>query len=594
MNGDPCLLPEYQPSGFALSVFRDRYAIHPEETFSQACMRVAEFVSGAEEGVKRDEFKKRFNEILVTNRFSPGGRIWRGSGRPRGQLLNCFVLPDDMDSREGWGNALRDVTIISGTGGGVGINFSRIRPRGSRIRGTGGEATGAVSLMKAINAVCDQLREGGGRRSALLFGLRYDHPDMPEFLRVKLDQKELSNANISVLIDDEFLKLLDDDEDIVFQWQTEERGKMKATELWKKIVENAWACGDPGILNIGLAQQMNNLAYLPGSEVICTNPCGEQPLPSYGSCCLGAIVLPTHVIDGEIDWDMLDDTIRMSVRFLDNVLDRNNYPFKRIEDVARNTRRIGLGVMGLHDLLLEMGLKYSSEKGLALIDEVMEFIKKRAYEASIFLAVEKGPFPQFDHDEFVKSGFVKRCLPASIRTKIREYGIRNCAILTLAPTGTTAIVAGVSSGVEPMFAPVYERRFNQHAQQHDQEREQGFEIVVHPLLAKFIAAKRSYAHFEGAHQIQPDIHCKVQEVCQKHIDAAVSKTINVPADASVDELSKVMRRYLRTLKGLTVYRDGSKGVSPLVPLPIESARMHLDNIAASVAECSNGTCSIGS
>lgn len=838
-------VPVYQPTGFAEQIFRDRYAIHPEETWPEACMRVADFIAGAEEGKKRDEFKVRFNQLLLTNRFSPGGRIWRGSGRPRGQLLNCFVLTDDIDSREGWGNTLRDVTIISGTGGGVGINFSRVRPRGSKIRGTGGEATGAVSLMRAVNAVCNELREGGGRRSALLFGLRYDHPDIAEFLRVKLDQKELANANISVLVDEHFFDLIEQDGDIVFEWQAEERGKMKAREMWDKIIRNACECGDPGILNIGLAQSMNNIAYLPGSEIVCTNPCitgdtkihtvhegavsirdlvgrevlvyswdpttklplvrwmrnirctrkntqvvkvtfdsglvvtctpdhnfrtfrgdkveasnlcvgqavrafavtqhrdghlrchawvdnkcahqwvhrmvldaygvdvpdghvpnhidhdptnnrvenlqvmteydhqshhypereqggfgrhgwntpedvvhrhigdamnahyaarnhkvvsiedagfsdvfngtvddshtyiiadpeyrgqdgdgirfsgivscncGEQQLQAFGSCDLGAVVLSTHVIKGEMDWDLLDETIRVGVRLLDNVLDRNVYPFKRIEDVSRNTRRIGLGVMGLHDALLEMGIRYSSDKGIEMVEQIMEFMKKKAYDASTFLAVEKGPFPQCDPEKFANSGFARRCLPPRIRNNIRSYGIRNCALLTGAPTGTTSIVAGVSSGIEPMFAPVYRRRFNQHSMTHDDTKVNGAtEVVVHPLLARFIAEGRKISHFEGAHEISPETHCRVQLACQRHVDSSISKTINLPRDASPEAVSEILLKYAPKLKGVTVYRDGSKGQSPLEPLPIEAAKEHLDNVAASVDRCANGTCSL--
>jgi len=586
-------VPVYNPEGFALQIFQDRYAIHVEETFGQACERVARSISDAEMGTKRDEYFTRFLEILQTNRFSPGGRIWRGAGRPRGQMLNCFVWTDDLDSREGWGDALRAVTIISGTGGGVGINFSRVRPRGSLIRSTGGEATGAVSLMRAINAVCNELREGGGRRSALMFCLRYDHPDLMEFLEAKLDKGELNNANISVCIDDAFLKLLDEEDEVVFRWQGEERGRIAAKDIWDKIVHNAWESGDPGVLNIGLANAMNTISYR--HDLVSTNPCGEIWMPPYDCCCLGAVNLHTHIIDGKIDWDLLEETVAMSVRFLDDVLDQNNYPMSIIQETCQKYRRIGLGVMRLHDMLLELGLKYSSEDAREIVDKVMDFVKKQAYHASITLAIEKGPFHAFDIDQHVKTGFVKKCLPRRHHRLIREHGIRNCALLTIAPTGTISIVAGCSSGIEPLFQPVYERRFNKHKDMHkDEERDRAVEVVVHPLLKRFLEAKRSTKHFQGAHDIEPGAHLAMQAVCQRHIDNSISKTINLPTDYSVDQLSQEMRQYIAELKGITVYRDGSKGESPLIPLPLAEAKQHLGQMEeeAAVNDCPSGVCEI--
>lgn len=585
-------LPAYEPAGLSLELFKDRYAIHAEETFPQACKRVADYVAGAEEGIKREEFAQRFYDIMAQNRFSPGGRIWRGSGRPRGQLMNCFVLTDDIDSREGWGDTLRNVTIISGLGGGVGINFSRVRPRGSKIVGTGGEATGSVSLMHAVNAVCNELREGGGRRSALMFCLRYDHPDIMEFLTAKLDHKQLNNANVSVLIDDAFLDLVDNDGEIILKWRGEERGRVRAKDIWNKIVEHAWKCAEPGLLNVGLANRMNTISY--HTSLVGTNPCGEQWLPAFDACDLGAINLAAHVIDGKLDLDLLDDTIRLAVRFLDNVLDRNHYPLPQIEETCRKHRRIGLGMMGLHDMLLERGIAYSSKEALDQTSMVMDFVKRHAYEASIILAVEKGSFPVLDREAHARTGFAKECLTPKIRKMIREYGIRNCCLLTLAPTGTTSIVAGVSSGIEPMFAPVYERRFNVHKTMHDAQREQGVEIVVHPLVRKFIAEGRSVDHFEGAHEIDPEWHCRIQEVCQRHIDNSISKTINLPEDYPIEELDRIMRQYVPRLKGITIYRDGSRGRSPLVPVPLDQAEKHLATIreGAAVAECATGACSL--
>lgn len=585
-------LPIYEPIDFALQIFKDRYAIHPEESFLNACERVSKTIADAEMGTKRDEYFIRFLDILQTNRFSPGGRIWRGAGRSRGQMLNCFVYCDEnIDSREGWGDTLRAVTIISGTGGGVGINFSKIRPRGTPIRGTGGEATGAVSLMRAINAICNEMREGGGRRAATLFCLNYDHPDLLEFLEAKLDNNELTNANISVCIDNVFLKLLDNKENVVFKWQGEERGRISAKEIWDKIILNAWKNGDPGLLNYGLANEMNTISYK--CELLSTNPCGEQWL-SHADCCnLGAINLHSHIIDSKMDWDLLEETVAIGVRFLDNVLDQNTYPMSVIQETSQRNRRIGLGVMGLHDMLLELNLKYSSQDARDFVDKVMNCVKKQAYHTSIRIAIEKGSFHSLDVDQHVKTGFAKKCLTRNHHRLIKEHGIRNCALLCIAPTGTTSIVAGCSSGIEPLFHPVYKRRFNKHNDMHDENKKNGaVEIVVHPLLKRFIEVNRCTKHFQGAHDISPEEHLMMQVVCQKHVDNSISKTINVSVDFSVEQLSKIMKKYIGYLKGITIFRNESRGKSPLTPLPVSEAKKYLDKMKeeAAVNDCPSGRC----
>jgi len=585
-------MTQYNPEGFSLQIFKDRYAVHENETFQEACERVAYFIASAEDGDKIRQFENRFFEILNTNRFSPGGRIWRGAGRKKSAMLNCFVVPSE-DSREGWGQLLSDVTIISGLGGGIGISFNNIRPRGTEIKGTGGVATGAVSLMKIVNGVCNELREGGGRRSALMFCLSYDHPDIEEFLHVKLDKKELNNANISILVDNNFFDLVKKDQDIELKWQGKIIKTIKAKWLYDKAIQNSLTTGDPGFLNIGNAEEYNNLHY--SRNFTSTNPCGEQFLPPYSVCCLGNIVLSSHLSENnEIDWSLLDDTIRLSVRFLDNVLDKNEFPLPIIKEISQKERRIGLGVMGLHDILLKMGIRYSSEKALEVTDSIMSFIKKKAYEASIFLAVEKGQFPILDRNKFIESGFCKKSLTASIRKKILEYGIRNCFILTCPPTGTTSIVASCSSGLEPMFAPVYRRNFNTHKDFHSEMTNQTSEIVIHPLLKQFIESGRDYSHFEGAHEITPEQHCKMQEICQKHIDNAVSKTINLPSSATEKDLSEIILKHIKNLKGMTIYRDGSKGESPVMPLNLDEAKKYLDECKVERVDnsCPGGKCNL--
>jgi ribonucleoside-diphosphate reductase alpha chain len=847
-----------------------------------------------------------------------------GPGYLTGQ---CFVVPTE-DSREGWGQTASDVLVISGTGGGVGVNCSPVRSRGSAIHGTGGIATGAVSLMRIINAVGEQIKAGGGRRTALMLCLDAKHGDIQEFLEAKLDLAELNNANVSVVFSDD----------------PEEFFKREGSgDTWRKIVVNALKSGEPGILNSYYANKMSNIwnvapliatnpcfgrgtlihtrtghfpietlvgktvdvwngsswqtvdnfrvtgtnqpmlriemqdgtnervtpyhtviledgerlearhlkpgqrladsqapvthgdvkadaAYLKGflvadgssvedrpvlflyngkygcaerliasaseiapvlrtnvtetvafteekngrkwlagigsrkselhywategkktlpdeafawdlqskcafvagvmdgdgtvtdsdngfsyqlssvnrswllrfqallgtlgvrskaalgksggakdfgtrggvlavqdlwrltipqrqairlsrtvtfsrllsfadrepkykqrprrnevisvtedgidAEVFCctvegshslalTNgfqwgQCGEIFLSAYDCCCLGALVLPRFIqekatpVDGGhrdrkaiFNWDMLESAVHVAVRALDNVLTVNHYPLSAIAETCSGIRRIGLGIMGLHDMLLMLGLRYNSDEGLELVNKTLKFIKNAAYEASIELAKEKGAFPRFDADRYLKSGFI-RTLKPSIRSAIKQHGIRNCALLTIAPTGTTSMVQGVTSGIEPMFAPAYRRKYRDG----DELKE---EVVIHPLFKQFVEEGRDVSHFQGAHELSMRDHFEMQRVCQGHIDNAVSKTINVPAGTSADELSELYQEYLPHLKGVTVYPDGSRENQPLTPMPLNEALAHVgaQNVEAFGRDtCRDGKCEI--
>ena len=631
----------YEPQGFAKTIFTQRYAINTEETFSEACMRVANHIAVAENG-NRDRWAERFYEVMVQNRFIPGGRIWYGSGRMKGQLLNCFVVPTE-DSREGWGKTVSDMLIISGTGGGVGINFSPLRPRGTPIRGTGGESTGSVSLMEIINETGEVIKAGGGRRTALMQCLRYDHADILEFMdkkfnkvdidvsnlsnilmdtfpnlprdevdtivqlfgageeeviksliKYQLDQR-LKNANVSVLVDDEFFKLVKEEGDIVFSWNGQETGKVAAKEVWDLIVQNSWESGEPGILNIGLANEMNNIWY--HKPLISTNPCGEIWLEEYGCCDLGAINLSEHIDEktGDMDWDLLADSVTVGVRFLDDVLDVNVYPLGEIEKNCQTVRRIGLGIMGLGHTLIKLGVRYDNTEGRKKVEQIFNFIKKRAYEASTYLAAEKGSFPAFDADKFLESGFCKS-LTKGTRAKINEYGIRNCAILTIAPTGTTSIMAGTSSGIEPVFSPGYKRRYYAN-KEGSNDRVIQEEIVIDPLFQELYEEGYDLSSFVSAHEIDVEDHLRMQSIVQKHIDNAVSKTINLPSDYPVEKYGTLLQKYGPKLKGTTVYRSGSRGNEPLVPLTVEEAIQHLEKsqvvIGAAQSDCPSGICEIG-
>ncbi len=552
----------------------------------EACDRVADFVAKGESGPGVAKYHAEFRHILSSGLFAPGGRIMYGSGRPRGQLLNCFVVPT-ADSREGWGKTAYDNIVISGTGGGVGTNYSPIRPRGSEIRGTGGTATGATSLMNIINAEGEEIKAGGGRRTALMMALEHDHPDIEEFLNKKLDLGALNNANVSVIFDknpEKFFEQVRKDEKVKLVFGGRTVREVSAKALWDKIIANALKGGEPGVLNGWLANRMSNVSYC--SKLICTNPCGEIWLSEYDCCCLGAVVLPRFVRDGEIDWDELRATVHLGVRFLDNVLTVNTYPLPEIKDTCSALRRIGLGVMGLHDMLLMLGMKYSTAAALETIDEVMGFIKNEAYLASIELAKEKGPFPKFRAEEFLKSGFAKTLKP-SLRAKIAEFGIRNCAILTVAPTGTTSMVQNVTSGIEPMFAAGYRRKF----QDGDELRE---EVVIHPLFQKFVEEGRSVKHFQGAYQLKLRDHFEVQRICQKHLDNACSKTINVMPGTSAEELSDLYMEFLPELKGVTVYPEGSRENQPLTPISMEEALEYVATatVGSDQGKCRSGVCEL--
>lgn len=485
----------------------------------------------------------------------PGGRIWYGAGRPKQQLLNCFVVPTG-DSREEWGKSISDMLVVSGMGGGVGANMSPVRGRGYKIKGTGGVATGSVSLMEMWDKVGDILVSGGGRRLALMLCLDMDHPDIEEFLDKKLDKKLLNNANISVVIPSHittarFQEMVRNDEQIPLQFNglpDQFERSISARQLWERIVENAWTNGEPGVLNAYEANRTNNVWY--HHDLISTNPCGEIWLPAYGCCCLGALVLPRFVTaDNEFDWDAFDEAVRLGVRFLDNVLDVNHYPLPEIAKVCQDERRIGLGVMGLHSMLLDLGLGYDSDDGRNFIDNLFNTLKNTAYDASINLAIEKGAFPAYDR-RLLDSGFAKT-LKRGIRNKIKEHGLRNCALLTIAPTGTTSMVCGVSGGIEPLFAPAYKRR-----------RKVLDEPTATTSIVETLVISREYQkHGDlavGAYDVDVRGHFEMQATVQRHIDNAVSKTINLPRNFPVEELANLWLEYLPSMKGSTFYREGSR------------------------------------
>ena len=589
----------YQPEGFALTIFRDRYALTDTETWQEACQRVSNQLSLAEAPEKQKKYAETFFDVLSKNLFVPGGRIWYNSGRNNPQLLNCFVLSNQLDSKEGWGNITKEMIITSMQGGGCGIDFSDVRPKGAVITSQKGECPGPIELMKLVNNCAEPIRAGGQRRVALMFSLDIDHPDIEGFLDAKLVKGELTYANVSVRSKrtKDFIEAVKNDSDWELSWKGKYKKNISARKLWNKIVDNAYKSAEPGFLNWELALNESNIWYI--EDLITTNPCGEIALSSYDCCCLGHLVLTRFVTENkEVDWHLMGNAIRTGVRMLDNVLTVNTYPLPEMKKQSHNLRRIGLGTTALADMLALLGLKYGSADGNEFVDKLFKFISKVSYESSIMLSIEKGAFPLFDAEKHVQSDFIKR-MPKKIKALIKEHGIRNCALLTQAPTGTVSIMSGnVSSGIEPMFAPAYERRY------FDKE-ERKTELVFHPLFAEFMKTGRNVDHFIGTKDLTVQDHMEVQKIVQKYIDNAVSKTINMPYNYPKKDMSDLWLKYLPDLKGTTFYRENSRGYvndkgeieePPLKAISLKDAIKKFDETAkeeaALVDDCPTGVCSI--
>ena len=618
------------------SIFEQRYAYPGEKMYSERCKAMAKHVASSEKESDVERFEKRFFDVLSSGDFIPGGRIIYGSGRNRQNLLNCYAIEPE-DSVDSIGKVLADMYKISCGGGGIGFNFSKIRPKGDDIGNVKNSAPGSVSVMKMINEVGNHVKAGKNRRTALMAQLGVSHPDLLEFLHVKLDLSELTNFNISVAITDRFIEACENNEDWSFRFNnrpyyvystnrvspdgTEElinivamneddalqRGKLhhlnhpdddfrdlqkvnfKAIDLWDRLWDNAVKSGDPGIFNISLTNKYTNLSYF--LEMNATNPCGEIPLDSYANCCLGHINLSNMVTEdkSDIDWKKLARTIRSGIRFLDNVLTVNHYPIDECRTAGEKSRRIGLGTLGLHHMLIKLGIKYGSDKCIEFLERLYATIRDEAYLASMYISREKGPFPEFNSKKFLAEEFAAT-LPARIRMLIKEHGVRNGVMLTAAPTGTISMVHGVSTGIEPIFAPMYNRRYREGNAWRSV-------LVLDPMFKEALEQGSDGRHIVGAYDVTPEQHMAVQASIQKYIDNAISKTINLPNDAKAEDISRLALKYAPYLKGMTIYRAGSKGMEPLEALPLteENIQMarNLINEQKAIAEMPEDVCKIG-
>ncbi|HSO59992.1 MAG TPA: vitamin B12-dependent ribonucleotide reductase [Desulfobacterales bacterium] len=536
------------------------------ETPEKMFRRVAQHIAKAEKNYGADDervkaVEETFYDLMTQVAFLPNSPTLMNAGRRLGQLAACFVLPVE-DSMEGIFGALRNAAMIHKSGGGTGFSFSRLRPKDSNVGTTGGVASGPVSFMKIFNTATEQVKQGGTRRGANMAILRVDHPDVMEFIHSKSNDRELNNFNISVGVTDAFMEAVaaQQEYDLLDPRDRQPAGRLNAAAVYEALVTQAWKTGDPGIIFLDRMNADNPTPAI--GEIESTNPCGEQPLLPMEACNLGSVNLAKFVVESAsgpaVDYPRLKEAIGWSVRFLDNTIDMSRYPLPEITDMVRGNRKIGLGVMGFADMLFQLGIPYNSEEALQAAEEVMHFIQEACHETSESLAQERGVFTNWEQSVFKEKGQQRR----------------NATTTTIAPTGTLSIIAGCSSGIEPLFAlsfvrtvmdndklmevnPVFEKA----------ARERGF---YRPELMDQVARKGSIHEIEEipeevrrvfvtAHDVSSEWHIRMQAAFQKHTDNAVSKTVNLPRDATVEDVRKVYDlAYQLRCKGVTIYRDGSK------------------------------------
>lgn len=554
----------------AITVLEKRYLIKDEngkatETVDGLFQRVAKAVAAADAAynsaadVKAAE--REFYELMTNLEFLPNSPTLMNAGRHLGQLSACFVLPVE-DSMEGIFESVKQAALIHKSGGGTGFSFTRLRPSGSVVNSTGGVASGPVSFMRVFNMATEAVKQGGTRRGANMGILRVDHPDILEFIDCKKNNADITNFNISVGVTEEFMKAVEasSDYNLVNPATKKVEGTLNAREVFDKIVDGAWRNGEPGIIFL---DRLNRDNVVPGQgEIESTNPCGEQPLLPYESCNLGSInltLMAKENADGScgIDYDRLKRVVEASVHFLDNVIDVNKYPLDTIDHTTKQTRKIGLGVMGFADLLLKIGVPYNSDEAVAIAEELMKFINETGHKASEELAKVRGAFPLFA-ESIYKDG----------------VPLRNGTVTTIAPTGTISIIAGSSSGVEPIFAYAFIRNVMDNTQMVEVNPILKEELEKRGLysedLMKKIAEAGTIAHlnsipeevrriFVCAHDVSPEYHCRMQAAFQKYTDNAVSKTVNFPTEATRDDVREVYElAYRMGCKGVTIYRDKSR------------------------------------
>lgn len=575
--------PELKLTKNAITVLRKRYLQRdsngevietPEEMFHRVarCVAAAELNYDAEADI--EILEEEFYRLMTNLEFLPNSPTLMNAGRELGQLSACFVLPVE-DSMESIFDAVKYTALIHKSGGGTGFSFSSIRPKGDTVGSTGGVASGPVSFMRAFDSATDVIKQGGMRRGANMAILRVDHPDILEFIAVKGESKVLTNFNLSVAVDTNFFKAVEGggDYNLVNPRDGKIAGYLNARDVFDKIVDTAWRTGDPGIVFIDRINMYNPTPNL--GDIESTNPCGEQPLLPYESCNLGSVNLSKMIVcheeRAEIDYVRLAKTVHKAVHFLDNVIDVNKFPLPEIKHMTTLSRKIGLGVMGFADMLIQLQIPYGSEESISIAEKIMRFVSEEANKASVELAKKRGIFPAYNGSAYDVEGGIK---------------VRNASRTTIAPTGSLSIVAGCSSGIEPVFALSYVRNVLDGEQlvevnPYFEEVAKGEGFYSTDLMCELAQGTHLREKdgkipdwvkevFVTAHDIEPEQHVKIQSAFQKYTDNAVSKTVNLPQDATKDDIANIyMMAFRERLKGITIYRDKSKETQVLSIAGIE-------------------------
>lgn len=548
-----------------------------EDSIEQTWHRVARAIAQAEKPKNRTHWEKSFYQILEGFYFLPGGRILAGAGtRHQVTLLNCFVMNIAEDSLKGIFNGLQEGALTLQAGGGVGYDFSILRPAGDEARQAGNPASGPVSFMRIWDAMCSVMLSTGARRGAMMGVLRCDHPDIETFVQAKYDATALRHFNVSVMVTDEFMRAVHDNKEwpLVFPdhqasgkdcihrvWPGDDKPVkcriyrlVSARELWNKIIRAAYDCAEPGVLFADTINRKNTLWYR--EHIAATNPCGEIPLPAYGACDLGSINLTQFVVSpftskAALNWQKLEETAEIATRFLDNVLDVSYYPLAEQAKQAKGSRRIGLGLTGLADMLVMLGMRYGSEEAIAFSGEVMRRIAHTTWYTSIRLGQEKGVFPFYHHD-YVSSEFIES-LDDGIRQQLALHGVRNSHHNTIAPAGTISLLANnVSNGIEPVFQATYDRFMYVDADEKQKFQVQDYAFCVWQQTKP---QTEKPSEWVDINDLSPMAHLKTQAAMQPYIDNAISKTINLPKDFPFEKLADIYTQaYLHQLKGCTVFR----------------------------------------
>ena len=550
----------YQEDNLGLDVLKQKYLAPWEKHPYELWIRQAIALESVEKTkAMRKEWEKKFFSILEDFKFVPGGRIMHGAGREdiTTTLNNCYVVAVSDDSIKAIYDTIINEALTYKYGGGCGHDLSVLRPAGKAINGTGGESCGPTGFMNLFSENTNTIAQHG-RRGANIQTLRVDHPDIEKFISIKTgDIDMVKYSNISVLLTHDFMEAVKEDNDFDLTYNGEVYRTIKAVDLWNDIISHAHTSAEPGLLFWDTMKDYHNAEYC--SPLVSTNPCAEQPLPDGGCCNLGAVNLERFVDEkGNFMIEQFKDTVGIATRFLDNVVDYNvdRHALEDQKENAMNDRRIGLGILGLGDMLVRMGIKYDSEDALQTIDQIMQIFRDTTYETSSELAIEKGQYPHFDWVGYSKSKFVKN-LPKTLQNKIKKNGIRNCTLTTVAPTGSGAIVARVTSGVEPIFATSYKRRVKENDGYGKSFKEYK---VFHPIIGKLFGSDDNLPdHVVTAHHIDPYFRVRMQGIIQQYIDSSISSTVNLPEEITVETVADIyMTAYEAGLKGITVYREGSR------------------------------------